>query len=86
MLRLELEAQVANAQAEVESIAADVAVERGRRIAPPVEDAAGSDADDTEAAATDEAVEPIAAPTAEASEPVPAPTADDESDDEAPPA
>jgi hypothetical protein len=77
MLRLELEAQVANAQAEVESMAADVAVERGRRIAPPAADAAGSDAEDaegTEVAATDEAKEPEAAPTA------------DDRVDEAPPA
>jgi len=33
MLRLELEAQVANAQAEVEALAADAAVEEGRPIA-----------------------------------------------------
>ena len=33
MLRLELEAQVANAQAEVEAMAADAAVEEGRPIA-----------------------------------------------------
>ena len=86
MLRLELEAQVANAQAEVESMAADVAVERGRRIEPPDGDAAVADADDIEVAA-DEAVEPVAAPTAEAeaAEPVAAPTTDD-SADEAPPA
>ncbi|MEO5939655.1 MAG: hypothetical protein ABIZ72_02025, partial [Candidatus Limnocylindrales bacterium] len=41
MLRLELEAQVANAQAEVESMAADAAVEEGRSLAP----AAAVDAD-----------------------------------------
>jgi hypothetical protein len=35
MLRLELEAQVANAQAEVESMAADAAVESGRPMAKP---------------------------------------------------
>jgi hypothetical protein len=35
MLRLELEAQVANAQAEVESMAADAAVEEGRSLALP---------------------------------------------------
>jgi hypothetical protein len=33
MLRLELEAQVANAQAEVEAMAADAAVEEGRPLA-----------------------------------------------------
>ena len=41
MLRLELEAQVANAQAEVEAMAADAAVEEGRSLAPAdVSDAA----------------------------------------------
>src|SRR5437764_9678388 len=35
MLRLEIEAQLANAQAEVESMAADEAVEEGRPIAAP---------------------------------------------------
>jgi len=37
MLRLELEAQVANAQAEVEALAADAAVEQGRSLAPSAE-------------------------------------------------
>jgi hypothetical protein len=77
MLRLELEAQVANAQAEVESMAADVAVEHGRRMAPPAADAAGSDAEDAEdaeVAATDGAEEPASTPTA------------DDPADEAPPA
>jgi hypothetical protein len=77
MLRLELEAQVANAQAEVESMAADVAVERGRRVAQPAADAAASDAEDAEDAevgATDGAEEPGSAATA------------DDPDDEAPPA
>ena len=37
MLRLELEAQVANAQAEAESLAADAAVEGGRPLATPPE-------------------------------------------------
>jgi hypothetical protein len=41
MLRLELEAQVANAQAEVESLAADAAVETGQSLATP-ESAAGA--------------------------------------------
>jgi len=52
MLRLSLEAQVANAQAEVESMAADEAIETGRSLAAPaatVADAAdagdGADAD-----------------------------------------
>jgi len=50
MLRLSLEAQVANAQAEVESMAADEAIETGRSLAAPaatVADAAdaGDDAD-----------------------------------------
>ncbi len=78
MLRLELEAQVANAQAEVESMAADVAVERGRRVAPPAADAAASDAEDAEDAedaATDGTEEPASAPAT-----------DDDPDDEAPPA
>jgi len=34
MLRLELEAQVANAQAEVEAMAADAAVEEGKPLTP----------------------------------------------------
>ncbi|HET7474142.1 MAG TPA: hypothetical protein VFJ71_13540 [Candidatus Limnocylindrales bacterium] len=37
MLRLELEAQVANAQAEVGAMAADAAVEEGRSLAPSAE-------------------------------------------------
>ena len=37
MLRLSLEAQVANAQAEVESMAADEAIETGRSLAAPAE-------------------------------------------------
>ena len=79
MLRLELEAQVANAQAEVESMAADMAVERGRRMEPPAADAAGSDAevaatDDTEAEAVDAGS--VASDT---------PTAADDPVDEAPP-
>jgi hypothetical protein len=56
MLRLELEAQVANAQAEVESMHADEAVEHNRSLAAPTADAAGP-ADDgpTEDTAIDEA-------------------------------
>ena len=44
MLRLELEAQVANAQAEVESMVADAAVEEGRSLAAQSADAADPDA------------------------------------------
>ncbi len=46
MLRLELEAQVANAQAEVEAMAADAAVEGGTPLAPmpPEADRAAADA------------------------------------------
>ena len=39
MLRLELEAQVANAEAEVGAMAADAAVEEGRSLAPLAADA-----------------------------------------------
>jgi hypothetical protein len=47
MLRLSLEAQVANAQAEVESMAADEAIETGRSLAAPAETVAdGADAGD----------------------------------------
>jgi len=55
MLRLELEAQVANAQAEVESMAADAAVEHGRRLEPPAADGGDPDAAVTEAAGTEAA-------------------------------
>jgi hypothetical protein len=61
MLRLELEAQVANAQAEVGSMEADAAIEEGRSLAPA--DVAGPDAaasDVTEV--TDEADEADEAP------------------------
>jgi hypothetical protein len=44
ILRLELEAQVANAQAEVESMAADAALEEGADLAPP--EAMADDASD----------------------------------------
>jgi hypothetical protein len=43
MLRLELEAQLTNAQAEVESLAADAAVEEGRSLEPLAELAADDD-------------------------------------------
>jgi hypothetical protein len=73
MLRLELQAQVANAQAEVESMAADDAVERGRSLGPAGADEAAPDDDSRESA--DEAAH---APELAADVP--------ESDDEAPPA
>ena len=60
MLRLELEAQVANAQAEVGSMEADAAIEEGRSLAPAdaaAPDAAGPDAAAPDAAASDEADE-----------------------------
>ena len=44
MLRLELQAQVANAQAEVESMAADAAVEENKSLALPSSAAAAPDA------------------------------------------
>jgi hypothetical protein len=50
MLRLELEAQVANAQAEVESMAADAALESGRPMTPAAAPEA-ADASDAAAAA-----------------------------------
>jgi hypothetical protein len=68
MLRLELEAQVANAQAEVEAMAADAAVEGGTSLAafadqpPTAADAAPSDAPD----GADAAPEPAASRTDEA--------------------
>jgi hypothetical protein len=82
MLRLELEAQVANAQAEVESMAADAAVEGGLSLALPSAEAepeAHGDADEIGAAA---GTEPTTADTA----PTPAAAAGDDHPDEAPPA
>jgi len=58
ILRLELEAQVANAQAEVESMAADDAIEHGTSLAASVADtvdASDGDADDARDTATDAA-------------------------------
>ena len=83
MLRLELEAQVANAQAEVESMAADEAIEQGRSLEPR----ADSDAADTAEAAPVSEGEPAEdqAPAEAASES--ADNADTAADsDEAPPA
>jgi hypothetical protein len=78
MLRLELEAQVANAQAEVESMAADAAVEEGRSLALPSSPAPETPADAEPAPEGD-------APTADAADAADA-TDDDDSTDEAPPA
>ena len=74
MLRLELEAQVANAQAEVESMAADAAIEQGRPLV------AGAPAADAPGAAD--------APAAPAANAAPADLAPDPADHEvdAPPA
>jgi hypothetical protein len=49
MLRLSLEAQVANAQAEVGSMTADDAIEHGRSLAAPAEAEPDPDAASTEA-------------------------------------
>jgi len=65
MLRLELEAQVANAQAEVESMAADAAVETGVSVAeaPDANEAAAADAAPAtaEAGAANDAPDPAPA-------------------------
>jgi hypothetical protein len=54
MLRLSLEAQVANAQAEVESMAADEAIVSGRSLAAPAEaDGAEADVDAPDGATMD---------------------------------
>lgn len=76
ILRLEIEAQLANAQAEVGAMAADDAVEAGRSLAAPE---ASGDAQPADAAPTD------AAPTDDDVAVAQAADADDE-DDEAPPA
>jgi hypothetical protein len=78
MLRLELEAQVANAEAEVGAMAADAAVEEGRSLAPVAADV--SDADGGSVGSVGET--PEALPTE------PAESAGDAADDpaEAPPA
>jgi hypothetical protein len=61
MLRLELQAQVANAQAEVESMAADEAVEHGRSLAgPSTDDAAANDAEPAPTAEAAEAAADVA--------------------------
>jgi hypothetical protein len=78
MLRLELEAQVANAQAEVESMAADAAVEEGRSLEPLAQTA-----DEAEPAAAEPAAAE-AAPGAAPNAPAAARPRDDV--DEAPPA
>lgn len=60
MLRLELEAQVANAQAEAESLAADAAVEDGTRLTGDPEHDLGVRAPAPEPAAPTDASEPPA--------------------------
>jgi hypothetical protein len=78
MLRLELEAQIANAEAETNAMTADAALEEGRSLAPVDPAAADEALADTEAAAAADSgtAEPIAVESA----------ADGSSDDEAPPA
>ena len=77
MLRLEIEAQLTNAQAEVESLAADAAIEEGRSLEPIAELAA----DDDPAAL-------VAAfdPEITGAESVPPDAIEDDRRDEAPPA
>jgi hypothetical protein len=72
MLRLELEAQVANAQAEVEAMAADLAVEQGLPLTPngAAQAVPAADAPDAETPAVAAAVD----------------GASDDHEDEAPPA
>jgi hypothetical protein len=79
MLRLELEAQVANAQAEVESMAADAAVEEGRSLEP----VAAAEPTATDTTETADADEPAGA-TSDVTDAEPA--ADADPADEAPPA
>jgi len=83
MLRLELEAQVANAQAEVEAMAADAAVEEGRSLAPVDADAHEAGTDDEAEAGADEAGAADEPPAEAAGEPT---AAADDGTDEAPPA
>jgi hypothetical protein len=79
MLRLELEAQVANAQAEVEAMAADDAVEHGRSLATPAADAVAPAADAV--APADDAAAAVVGSAGDETKPA---AADDH--DEAPPA
>ncbi len=83
MLRLELEAQVANAQAEVESMVADAAVEEGRSLAAPDADAADPDATEAEAESLDAAADEAADDDAQSED---AGATRKAADDEAPPA
>jgi hypothetical protein len=69
MLRLELEAQVANAQAEVEAMAADEAIAEGNAIPKDILNQEGlfepptiAEPDVEAAAATETPPEPVAAP------------------------
>jgi hypothetical protein len=79
MLRLELEAQLANAQAETAALTADAAVEEGRPIVPAGEAAAVASDDATDAGAEPEDATPDAAEASAAHD-------DEPSADEAPPA
>jgi hypothetical protein len=65
MLRLELEAQVANAEAEVGAMAADAAVEEGRSLAPVA--AAAADPSDSAAEVSPD-VTPAAEPATHATD------------------
>jgi hypothetical protein len=90
MLRLELEAHVANAQAEVEAMAADAAVEEGRSLAP-ADDSADAEPQTAEPATAAAAAEPEPADAAEVVAADAEPDADDGATpakraDEAPPA
>ena len=71
MLRLELEAQVANAQAEVEAMAADAAVEGGRPIAHEAvqPNVISEGADEADRPAVDAAADEPANPPSEAEPP-----------------
>lgn len=87
ILRLELEAQVANAQAEVEAMAADAAVEEGRSLAPADVDEAVDVTDEIGVADDrgDDAAADVAGVSAAVSVDEPSPGTDD-ARDEAPPA
>jgi hypothetical protein len=73
MLRLELEAQIANAEAETNAMTADAALEEGRSLAPADRSVADGDPTDAEDGAV-------------VAESIPAESAAESSADEAPPA
>lgn len=83
MLRLELEAQVANAQAEVESLAVDAAIEEG---ATSLEALAATPRGEGDGEATDRAVPQASAAAEQTARGDAAPGAETHDDDEAPPA